>query len=312
MGGGAAAAAAAHPASVCERVCPGVCAAESERAGGRAGERARAPPSPPGAVRPSPRAPSARRASRGGSGSPPRSWGSRAPGPRRARRRDRRAAGRVGVRAGAPGKRLGSRTRGRERGRRRAWKGVCARWTGCASAGARPAGRCVSEVRGECRLGDNNFLAASRTGLAPGAFPGAALAPRPAPRPALQRRVWSRDRGRSGALDQSVLRSSAPPVEVPLGPGPGPQFPGACGETAGQSGVPSPPPARGAPGTPPRAAAGRSQLLSVLGSAQGSRAAGAQPGGGRGGDREAAAGGDEARCGAGFSPRAGAEALGLL
>lgn len=145
------------------RVCTGVCAAESERASAPSPPRAAAPLAsrPPRSERSArlpgllPRAGRAE-AGRGlGLGLP----GARTPGRRgaeagRAAGRGRRAPGAGGnARGGA----AGSRRRRRARGCGRAWKGVCARWTGCEGAAAGPAGRCVSEVRSEGRLGDHNF-----------------------------------------------------------------------------------------------------------------------------------------------------------
>lgn len=197
-----------------------------------------APSLAPRALRAPPRASAPRGA--GGSGSRPRTGvpGRRSPS-------GRPASGGAGE--GAPPALVGVREGARGSGwEPQAWegegpsesveRGVCKVDRMCERA-ARPAGRCVSEVRGEGGLGDGNFLAASWSSPAPCAFPGGALAPRPAPRPALpgdRRRVWSGNRGEEpGRLGPGTSRALVYSAPRGICSGPGPQFPGPCGRRKG-------------------------------------------------------------------------------
>lgn len=188
----------------------------------------RAPPPRPAPLRPSPRAPRAPSAPRGYPGSCPapggrkrlaaRGWGSRAPEPRAG------AAQRPGERRGgegAPRARVGAREGARGSGcEQQAWEGeglwesvdgVCARWTGCASAAAGASGKVC--LGGERRGQAGRQQLSRRVGRVwrPARSREERLLREPLPAPlsgATGRRVWSRDRGpESGRLGSGTGRA---------------------------------------------------------------------------------------------------------
>ena len=136
---------------------------------------------------------------------------------------------------------------------------MCARWTGCEGAAAGPAGRCVSEVRSEGRLGDHNFRGELAESGSPRVPRQSARSETRSPSGSLWRPGGACGRGSAdGSLDAWGPGTGRAHTNLaPRGScsSPGPQFPGRRGEKEGQSGATSPPPAPGAPGTPRPAAA---------------------------------------------------------